>query len=307
MTDEPPKQIDFTTYTTRYADAAWITIAGLQEHWKASDVRAQIDSSKQITIETNGVTHLELDFQKYAWPREAGPVAVMINGQSITVQDDLPQAGLQCRLVIGEAGTADRKKLWKQQVPRINSIRKRPGLQGPIDDAFCDAFLFVLPSGKSNNPIVQEWIEDEIEYAQDRWRRLMRGEVRAVLDSDLTEDQIEANNLICFGDWESNSYLRAIASQLPITWHDNQIQVGPQTFDGSYHVPVMCYPNPNSSTRYVVVNSGMTFREFSNVSNSRQIAMLPDWAVIDCREQDKSIFPGKVVARGFFNEQWMLK
>jgi hypothetical protein len=51
----------------------------------------------------------------------------------------------------------------------------------------------------------------------------------------------------------------------------------------------------------------MTFREFSNVSNSRQIAMLPDWAVLDVSVKDDGIFPGKVVAEGFFGEDWKLK
>ena len=42
----------------------------------------------------------------------------------------------------------------------------------------------------------------------------------------------------------------------------------------------------------------MTFRDFSNVSNSRQIAMLPDWAVMDVSDEEDSIFAGKIVADG---------
>ena len=51
----------------------------------------------------------------------------------------------------------------------------------------------------------------------------------------------------------------------------------------------------------------MTFREFSNVSNSRQIAMLPDWAVIDVTAKDDGLFPGRIAAEGFFDEQWQLR
>ena len=70
---------------------------------------------------------------------------------------------------------------------------------------------------------------------------------------------------------------------------------------------MLCYPNPRNTDRYVVVNSGMTFREFSNVSNSRQIAMLPDWAVIDVTAKDDDLFPGRIAAEGFFDEQWQLR
>ena len=78
-------------------------------------------------------------------------------------------------------------------------------------------------------------------------------------------------------------------------------------FDPSTHAAVFCYPNPRNPNRYIVANSGMTFREFSNNSNSRQIAMLPDWAVLDVSDKDDTIFAGKVVAKGFFDEQWQLE
>jgi hypothetical protein len=50
----------------------------------------------------------------------------------------------------------------------------------------------------------------------------------------------------------------------------------------------------------------MTYREFSNNSNSRQIAMLPDWAVLNVSERDDTIFAGKVIDKGFFDERWRL-
>ena len=93
---------------------------------------------------------------------------------------------------------------------------------------------------------------------------------------------------------------------LPIDWTRETLRVGDQTFDPAKHVPVFCYPNPMNPERYVVVNSGMTFREFSNTSNSRQIAMLPDWAVLDVTAGDDSIYAGEIVSQGFFDERWQL-
>ena len=43
----------------------------------------------------------------------------------------------------------------------------------------------------------------------------------------------------------------------------------------------MIYPNPLNSNRYVVLNSGMTFREGHDRTNSLQNPKLPDWAVVD--------------------------
>jgi hypothetical protein len=64
------------------------------------------------------------------------------------------------------------------------------------------------------------------------------------------------------------------------------------------------YPNPLNPKRYVVLNSGFTFREYDYLNNARQIAKLPDWALVDIRVPANSRWPGKVVDAGFFGESW---
>jgi hypothetical protein len=128
-----------------------------------------------------------------------------------------------------------------------------------------------------------------------------------VIDTELTAQQIAENNLICFGDFNSNRYLASIASALPVQWTDDKIVVGERTFDPAKHAVAMVYPNPQAPDRYVVVNGAITFRQFSNNTNSRQIAMLPDWAVLDVTQPSDQIFPGRVVSADFFDETWKLK
>ena len=47
---------------------------------------------------------------------------------------------------------------------------------------------------------------------------------------------------------------------------------------------MLIYPNPLNPKRYVVLNSGFTFREYDYLNNARQVPKLPDWAVIDVSE-----------------------
>jgi hypothetical protein len=295
--DSPRKSIDFVTYTVRYGRAGWLEVTGLKEHWSPGRVTASINGDDRLTVDTEGITHLRFDFADSGWA-EGTDVGLSIDGERFLVSDTDDRPGLQCDLA--------HDGQWTQLVSDLAS-RKRPGLQGPIDDAFCDRFLFVLPSRPARHGVVQRWIDDEIGYAKSRWSRLMRGEIRSVLDTQLTEMQIAENHLICFGDFASNRYLFSVASQLPIQWDREHIQVAEQKFDASTHAPLFCLPNPRNPNRYLVVNSGMTFREFSNVSNSRQVAMLPDWAVLDVSGKDDDIFPGKISAEGFFDEAWKLK
>ena len=66
----------------------------------------------------------------------------------------------------------------------------------------------------------------------------------------------------------------------------------------------MIYPNPLNPKKYIVINSGFTFRESANGSNSWQVAELPDYAVVDLTTPPKSRWPGRIAAAGFFGEKW---
>ncbi len=250
------------------------------------------------------MTRIKIDFRESSWPRQPVNAKLQIDGQSLLIEDWDKAPGIQCELAHDES--------WRVVEQADNAVRKKPGLQGPIDDAFCGRFVFVLPSRPANHGRVQRWIDRELQYAQDRWRRLMRGQVNVVRDSEVTKQQIENCHLICFGDFSSNRYLANVARQLPIEWTRDQLRVGNKTFDPSTHAAAFCFPNPRNPNRYLVVNSGMTFREFSNVSNSRQIAMLADWSVFDIdsdeygNSDEDGIFAADVVADGFFNERWEL-
>jgi hypothetical protein len=248
---------------------------------------------------TDGVTRLKFDFRDSPWPLKPVNARLTIDNQRLTIEDWDEAPGIQCELILD--------KEWSVVEEIDLSLRKRPGLQGPIDDALCDRFLFVVPSRPATHGVVQRWVDRELQYAQDRWTRLMRGEVRVVQDTAVTSDQIKTSHLICFGDFTSNQYLRGIAGHLPIKWTRDELQVGSRKFNPSTHAAAFCFPNPRNPDRYLVVNSGITFREFSNVSNSRQIAMLPDWAIMDVSDQIANIFPGVIVANGFFDERWSLK
>jgi hypothetical protein len=67
------------------------------------------------------------------------------------------------------------------------------------------------------------------------------------------------------------------------------------------------YPNPLNPKRYIVINSSFTYREYDYLNNARQVAKLPDWAVIDLNQPKNARAPGGIPAAGFFNEAWQWK
>ena len=66
----------------------------------------------------------------------------------------------------------------------------------------------------------------------------------------------------------------------------------------------MIYPNPLNPQRYVVLNSGHTFREFALLNNSDQTPKLPDWAIVDISVPAGPKWPGLIHDAGFFDEHW---
>jgi hypothetical protein len=190
--------------------------------------------------------------------------------------------------------------------PEDGTLRKRHGLQGPIDDAFMDSFIMVRPTGKPISDKVGVWVTTEMSHAIDHWRRQFRGEARVKDDVRIADADIASSNLILWGDPSSNQVLAKIADKLPIAWNARTVKVAGQMFPADQHAPVLIYPNPLNPNRYIVVNSGFTYREYDYLNNARQVPKLPDWAVVDLNVAPSSRWPGGIVAAGFFDEQWHL-
>jgi hypothetical protein len=190
--------------------------------------------------------------------------------------------------------------------PLPDGLRKRHGLQGPIDDAFMDSFIMVKPTGKPLNEKVGEWAAKEMDHAITHWRQQYRGDARVTSDDAVSDADIAGSNLVLWGDPSSNKVLARIADKLPVHWTAKEVAVGAKTYPSDTNVAVLIYPNPLNPKKYVVLNSGFTFREYDYLNNARQVPKLPDWAVVDVTTPPNSRWPGNVVAADFFTDAWEL-
>jgi len=165
----------------------------------------------------------------------------------------------------------------------------------------------VKPTGTALNDKVGEWLKAEMERAVFEWRRQFRGDAPTKADKDISDADIAANNLVLWGDPQSNSVLAKVIAKLPIQWTKDKLVANGKTYDAGIHVPVLVYPNPLNPKRYIVINSSFTYREYDYLNNARQVAKLPDWAVIDLRQPKNSRAPGGIADAGFFGEAWEWK
>ena len=163
---------------------------------------------------------------------------------------------------------------------------KRPGLQGPIDDAFRDAFLCVRPTGKPESKDTGEFSRQMFEQFRGEFAKWMRGDVRVKDDREVTEDDIARYHLVLFGDRSSNRLIKRVAAILIRSWPNGPI------------MPALIAPNPLNHERYVVLNSGHTFHEQEfKAGDALLYPRLGDFALIDAW--------GRVVVRGgLFDANW---
>ena len=162
-------------------------------------------------------------------------------------------------------------------------LRKHHGLQGPIDDAFIDSFVFVRPTGKPLNDTVGEWVPKR-NRARDPAvaHRLPRRRPRRGRHSGHAGDDREFQSGALGRSVEQRG-ARENAAALPVKWSASAVSIGKASYPAANHAPMLIYPNPLNPKQYVVLNSSFTFRQGSDTTNALQTPKLPDWALVDLR------------------------
>jgi hypothetical protein len=182
-----------------------------------------------------------------------------------------------------------------------------PGLSGPINDAFMAPFLFVRPTGQPLNAAVGRWSAAELAHATKMWRDIFRADVPVKDDTAVTAEDIAQRHLVLWGDARSNQLIARLVQdeRSPLKWDEGALVFRGRSYDAAHHAPVLIFPNPLSrQPRYIVLNSGIDFRDEAYGTNSLQVPKLPDYAIIDLREPPGPRWPGRIVEAGFFNEGW---
>ena len=293
-----PLEIRFTTWMLRYNRMFWLTVDAMGREWERARANARIDGDS-IALTTSNVTALHLTFATAQAPFAPGTrPRLTIDGDTVSLPPVARDKSLNAGLIKAEGG-------WRIGELPSHRLRKRHGLQGPIDDAFMDSFVFVRPTGKAFSEALGKWEGEQAAYAISEWVHFFRGEPRVKNDTEVTAADIASHNLVLFGDPASNVVYKRLAARLPIVWRADGVTVGGEKFDAG-HAPVFVFPNPLNSTKYVVINSGFTFHDQSN--NDMQSAKLPDWAIVDITKPGNNYryLPLFVESQGFFDEAWAL-
>ncbi len=286
-----PEKIDFVTYTLRFPECRWVRLEGLERHWQRAEVHAQRSASGEIRITTRNVSALRLNLAPSMLAGDA-----VVDGKRLPLSDS---SSGKVYLVKGASG-------WRFGISE--GLRKKPGLQGPIDDALFGPVVAVRGTGKPWSEPLNRWLDQETRRFRDGWDEYFRATLPERTDQTLTAEDIRDKNLYLFGDPGSNAVIRRLLPKLPLTWTKDGFLLAGKQFSHADHVPMLIFPNPENPERYVVLNTGFTFSQADwRGSNARQYAHLPDYAAVRFNPaQFSDDRRANAALAGFFDERWRL-
>jgi pimeloyl-ACP methyl ester carboxylesterase len=292
-----PKHIRFVTWTLKYNRCHWIELLGLQKHYERAEIEARIEEDGSLKIaEPRNITRFRINLP------DRNVREIRIAGKRLQSSDFHPAAGTLIEFRNGS---------WQFAAPQSKPSGKRPGLQGPIDDAFSTRFLCVRGTGKPLNPGVASWSDAVLDRFAEEWRRHYRGDLPIKRDTEVTEADVRSSNLILFGDPGSNRWIAEILPKTPVRWTREEVSVGDQTYSSVEHGIQLICPNPlpGAEKRYVVFNSGHTYHASELRFSYMVFPRVGDWAVVKIETNGPENSTAqkvaeKMVISGFFDENW---
>ncbi|WP_406695934.1 CocE/NonD family hydrolase [Singulisphaera sp. Ch08] len=178
-----PNHVRFVTWTLKYSRCHWVQILGMAEHYARAELDAQIAADG--TIEVANPTNVTR-FAILPPVAKAGMTRIRVGSELVPIARNQADHGAGAIVLARQDGRwVDGGELDDSRLQG-----KRPGLQGPIDDAFTTPFLCVRGTGTPWNPAVQAWSDANLKRFAAEWNQYFRGELPIKDDTAVTADDL---------------------------------------------------------------------------------------------------------------------
>lgn len=286
-----PAQVSLKCSRLRYSRAYWLGIDAFENPLEFAYAEAEL-SEGTIFLTFRNVSAFTLhELDKLV----KGEMRVVVNGRTVWSGESRKSLSLE---------RSDHE--WRERKPD-NSPRKKPGLEGPIADAFLSPFLIVR--GTQDSSVRGQMLAREVEYFSESWKERYGARPRLKDDTELTDADIKSYNLILYGGPGENLITRRIIGKVPCTITRDAIEIFGRRFTGEDIGLRLCYPNPLNPERYVVLNCALSgqgyflqdFR-FGNWFDWKAFESRPyfDYIVYDSRSYN----PETILFFGYFDSRW---
>lgn len=289
-----PRKVTLTTSRLRYRDNRWLRVDDVARFGEWSRVEGHWKEDGVVVLSTSNVEAFAVRRDEVL-ARDGDP-AFEIDGEEVAPPE--PLDGAWSFHIEGGRWAAGR-------AIAPAGLRKRPGLEGPIDDAYYEPLLFVYGTANPDETALARRLIGRIRHP----RRGVSVQWPVKADVEVTAEDIERRSLVVVGTARGNSLLARISRELPIRVEGGAVVAGDRRYEGADVAASFVYPNPLNPDRYVLVHTGVTPRAFFRAGHLP--SLLPDWIVYDASTWERRgglvLEEREILAGGVFDQEWKLE
>ena len=292
-----PRHVTVVTGDYRASRQHWVDVTRIETFPELATVDATVGEDGVLSITTENTLAFSIDLRDAPL---ADDVVVRIDGANVY---DGPRAALgqRAHFVRARGETA-----WRGGFPDDEGRHKRPGLSGPITDAYYERMVHVYGTA---NPEHTDDLRDAATRGARGWPLWSWDLEQEVLaDTELTEEIMRSAHVVLYGSPGDNAVLERIAGALPIRVESDAVVVGEERYEGRDVGVRFVYPNPLAPQRYVIVQAGVSPDVVERGNKLPEFVC--DYIVYDNRttprQQQRVQARARARAQGYFDHRWRL-
>ncbi|MFW6051748.1 MAG: extensin family protein [Myxococcota bacterium] len=290
-----PSKVTVITGDYRANRQHWVTVTRIEGYPSLARVDAQVED-RTLTATTDGVRALAFDLRDAPLP--PGEVRLVVDG-SEAYRGPRARLGHVVHLLRDGDG-------WRTGFPRADDFEKRPGVSGPLTDAYHGRMVHVYGT---QSPEHTEALRKAARQGSNGWPLwLWDFDQQVVADTEVDEALMRSAHLVLYGTAGDNAVLERIHDRLPIRLAEDAVVVGERRFEGDDVGARFIHPNPLAPDRYVIVQGGVTPDAVR--AGHRLPDFLPDYVVYDgqtTRSRPRLTLGSNAPrALGYFDDRWRL-
>jgi len=286
-----PAEVHVVSGDFRASKQHWLEITRFERY---PDIGRLVGRASDGKLELSAENVVAFNVDLSAMPSTGTELEVTVNGARAFKG---PRASLGKQLRMVSAGG------FHIGAPDENGLQKRPGMSGPITDAYFDRMVHVYGTGRAENTEELRKTAQKGAHGWPLWLWTVDQEV--IPDTEVTPELARQAHLVLYGTPGDNRVLDRIMHQLPIQVSGDAVVAGDVRYVGKGLGTRFIYPNPEAPSRYVIVNAAPTI---DGVRRSHNLPdFVPDYVIYDASSTAARarLIPGKPpLARGFFDARW---
>lgn len=290
---QKPSEVHLVSGDYRAARQHWLELTRFATYPELARLVAKVERNR-LDVTTQNATAFAIHLQE-----------TPLVGELVTLDVDGTRVYEGPRDKLGARVELIKRAHWELGAPAPGGLSKRPGLSGPLTDAYYGRMVHVYGTLRPENTAALKQLAEKGARGYPLWLWTVEQEV--IADSAVTPELARDAHLVLYGTPGDNSVLDRISAKLPIQVDASSVRLGAASFSQKGVGTRFIYPNPEAPERYVMVFSAPTVDGVRRGLNLPDF--VPDYVVYDAASASSRprLVPGpRKPVRGFFGPSWEL-